>query len=360
MRVPRDLHPVAWWLWALGLAVAASHTTNPILLVLVLGCVGLVVTVKRTEAPWARAFRVYLVLALLVVAIRVVFQALLGTGTGSDDVVLFTFPEVPLPRWTAGVQLGGPVELGGVLRAAYDGMRLATLLCCVGAANTLANPRRALRSLPGALYEIGVAVVIALTVAPQVIESGQRVLRARRLRGNPGGRLSQFRGVAIPVLQDALTRSIALAASMDSRGYGRTARGAPTRRPLTGACLVVGLLGLCVGAYGLLDGTVPALLGAPTLLVGVLLCGAGLVVGGRRVRRTSYRPDPWRLPEWVVAGSGIAAAVLFAADGTTQVANPLTMPLVGWLPLVAVVVACLPVLAAPAPRPLATAGAGVA
>ena len=28
-RLPRDLHPVAWWLWALGLAAAASLTTNP-------------------------------------------------------------------------------------------------------------------------------------------------------------------------------------------------------------------------------------------------------------------------------------------------------------------------------------------
>ena len=27
--LPRDLHPVAWWGWALGLAVAASSTTNP-------------------------------------------------------------------------------------------------------------------------------------------------------------------------------------------------------------------------------------------------------------------------------------------------------------------------------------------
>ena len=29
---PRWLHPGAWWLWALGLATAASRTTNPLLL----------------------------------------------------------------------------------------------------------------------------------------------------------------------------------------------------------------------------------------------------------------------------------------------------------------------------------------
>ena len=39
-RLPRDLHPAAWWLWALALAAAASRTTNPLLLALVLATVG--------------------------------------------------------------------------------------------------------------------------------------------------------------------------------------------------------------------------------------------------------------------------------------------------------------------------------
>ena len=36
-RLPRALHPGAWWLWALGMAAAASRTTNPILLLLIVG-----------------------------------------------------------------------------------------------------------------------------------------------------------------------------------------------------------------------------------------------------------------------------------------------------------------------------------
>ena len=70
------------------------------------------------------------------------------------------------------------MSLEGVLAAVYDGLRLATLLLCVGAANVLANPKRLLQSMPAALHEIGVAVTVALSVAPQLIESGQRV-RAR-------------------------------------------------------------------------------------------------------------------------------------------------------------------------------------
>ena len=42
-RLPRDLHPVAWWVWAIGLAAAASFTTNPFLLLLLVGVAAVVV-----------------------------------------------------------------------------------------------------------------------------------------------------------------------------------------------------------------------------------------------------------------------------------------------------------------------------
>ena len=45
-----------------------------------------------------------------------------------------------------------------------------------------------------------------------------------------------------------------LAAAMDSRGYGRTGRSTAASRRATAGLMVAGMLGLCVGAYGLLDG----------------------------------------------------------------------------------------------------------
>jgi energy-coupling factor transport system permease protein len=56
----------------LGLATAASRTTNPILLILILAVLAFVVANRRGEAPWARAFKYYLFVALAVVAVRVV------------------------------------------------------------------------------------------------------------------------------------------------------------------------------------------------------------------------------------------------------------------------------------------------
>lgn len=355
-RLPRTLHPVAWWVWALGLATAASRTTNPVLLLLIVAVLGVVVAARRGEAPWARAFRYYLGLALAVVVIRVAFRSLFGGAVDVTTVhVLVTLPRIPLPRWAAGIQLGGAVTLEGTVGALYDGLRLGVLLCCLGAANSLANPKRALRVLPGALYELGVAVVVSLSVAPQLVESVQRVRRARRLRGDTAVGRHALRSIAIPVLEDALERSLRLAAAMDSRGYGRTGTASPRDRRVTGVLMIGGMAGLCAGAYGLVDAGAPGVLGLPALLAGAALCCVGLVLGGRRVRRSQYRPDPWALAEWVVAVSAVVpAAVLVAAVGHGVAAlNPSTDPLV-WptlpaIPTVAILFAAVAGVAAPPP-----------
>jgi energy-coupling factor transport system permease protein len=354
-RLPRALHPIAWWLWALALATAASRTTNPLLLVLVIGVLGLVVTSRRTDAPWARAYRYYILLAVTVIGIRVAFRAVFASGVTPSDHILFRLPLLPTPHWYAGVRIGGPVSLEAVLSAAFDGLRLACLLCCVGAANTLANPKRALRVLPGALYELGVAVTVALSVAPQLVESVQRVARARRLRAGRSRGLKAIRAVAIPVLHDALDRSLRLAAAMDSRGYGRTGSAPPGTRRLTAALMLTGLAGLCVGAYGLLDPTVPHRVGLGGLAGGVTLCVAGLAAGGRRVTRTRYRPDPWGWPEWAVAACGVFAAVVLSLHTGYDPAAldpslyPLSWPALPAIPALAILVTALAAYAAPPP-----------
>ena len=140
--MPRALHPGAWWLWATGLATAASRTTNPLLLRLVLAVAGLRRGRRRSDAPWARAYGFYLRMGLVVIAIRVVFAALFGAPMPGN--VLVHLPEVTLPDWAAGVRLGGDVTLRPMLVAAvYAGLQLATMLACVGAANALANPQAA-------------------------------------------------------------------------------------------------------------------------------------------------------------------------------------------------------------------------
>ena len=305
--LPRDLHPAAWWVWALGLAVAATRTTNPWLLLTIVAVAGYVVVARRTEAPWALAFRLYLYLGAFIVAIRVFFRVVFGGAEGST--IILRLPEIPLPEWAAGIRLFGDVSAESLLGGLYDGMRLATMVICLGAANALANPKWLLKAMPPALYEVGTAVIVALSVFPQLAESVLRVRRARRLRGGSGKKkVKALHTILIPVLEDALSRSLQLAASMDSRGYGRAGAVEARARLITGTLMITGLLDVCVGVYATLNGSTPRYLAAPVLSAGVVIGLIGFWSAGKRVRRTRYRPDRWQPPEIVVALSGIAVA----------------------------------------------------
>jgi energy-coupling factor transport system permease protein len=362
LTYPRSLHPGAWWLWAVALAAAASRTQNPVPLALILVVTGFVVAARRSNAPWARSYVAFLKLSLLIIVVRILFQALLSAGA-QGPTVLFTLPSLPMPEGS-GLKLGGVVSLEAILRAFYEGLQLATILCCVGAANALGSARRLLRYVPGALYEVGVACVIALTFAPQLVTDAARVRAAHRLRGQNGTGLRSLRRLAMPVLEGALERSVDLAAAMDSRGYGRTTDESAGARRLTGVLVFGGLLGVCIGIYGLLDGTASTWLGMPMLLVGLGVAGVGLHVGGRRSGRTRYRPDPWALPEWLVSACGVVAATAVFVDVHLHpadffLASVTDVPPVPLLSVAGILVGALPAFLSP-PLPPAASPSGPA
>lgn len=328
-RLSRNLHPLAWWIWAISLAIVATRTTNPLLLVLIICCVGFVVANRRGDAFWSRAFRYYLLLGVFVIAVRIFCRSLFGGDVVTKGAtVLFSTPHIPLPVH-AGVQLGGAVTLNATLTALYGGLSLATLLCCIGAANALSNPKRALALLPGAFYELGVAVVVAISVAPQLIESISRVRKARTLRG---GKRKGHRGVSrvvIPVVADAFDRSLHLAAAMDARGYGRKGTTTPKMRRLISVLLIGGLCALCVGLYGVVDESVPRALGVGGFACGVSVSLVAIYLAGKGVKRSRYRPDRFGAAEWMVVATGLIPAVeAFGRFGIkTSTLHPATMPL---------------------------------
>ncbi len=343
------------------MATAASRTTNLLVLGLILAVVSLVVSARRGSAPWARGFKYYLYLALFIVGIRVVFRALLDAGAGTT--VLFTLPEIPLPEAAAGIRIGGAVTAEAIVAAVREGLRLATLIICIGAANVLANPKRLLAAVPAALHEVAVAVTVGLSVAPQLVESAQRVHRARRLRGDVGRRTHVLRDIVVPVATDALDRSLLLAAAMDSRGHGRGNAVSKSQGRSMVLLALGSLMGLCVGAYAWLDASMPRVLGAPMLAAGVLMAVGATALSGRRVSRTRYRPDPWSIAEWAVSACGVLCAVgLFRAASIDPMGiNPsptqLAWPQLPATALLSVLIGALPAVLAPpmeVPRPVSS------
>lgn len=344
-RAARYLHPLAWWAWAVGLMVAATRTTNPVILGLILGCLSLVVAARRPLAPWAGAYTAALRLGLVVLIARTVLQVVLGAPVGVTTAV--RLPELPLPTWMAGIRVGGLVTWESVVIGLCEGLRLATIIACVGAANSLAAPSRLLRSVPAALYEVGVAVVVALTFAPHLLQDARRIRAARRLRGHQDGRIAGFARAAGPVLDGGLERSIQLAAAMDSRGYGRSGDLGPAQRAQQAALLLGGLVGMLVGLYGLFDSAAPRWLGWPLLAAGAAAAALGMRAAGRRSARTTYRPDPWRAPEWLTSLTGVLVAGCFVAVAAPEHLAMPTVPL--GVPVVTpVILACLLLSTGPA------------
>ena len=150
--------------------------------------------------------------------------------------MLLDLPAIPLPGWVAGHHAARPGRPASRCSpACTTGCGWPRIVICVGAANALANPKRLLRSVPPALYEIGTALVVARVRAARSSPTacGGSAPRRRCAAGEPAGS-ARLRRLLVPVLEDALERSLALAAGMDARGYGRTGDLGRGRRRATG------------------------------------------------------------------------------------------------------------------------------
>lgn len=349
----RLLHPFAWWLWALALGYAALRTTNILLLAVIIAVSWVVVAARRPDTPWASGYATFLRLGVFVVALRVVLEIAFGQRLPGN--VLFTTPQITLPEWVAGTSIGGPVTVAALVGAVAAGLQLAALLACVGAANSLTSPARLLRALPAPFYEVGLVVTVGLSFAPLATVGARRVREARRLRGRPDRGLAAVRGVAVPVLEGALDQALALAASMDSRGYGRRGDLGSTRRRVAAAATLAAVVLTGAGAYALFGG-VPAL--APVaFLLAAFAFGTSVVIVRTGAPRTRYRPDPWRAAESLTV---LVAAIVAVAYTVTARIDPLALvpPLVPAsvppLPVFATgatLLALLPAVVTPIPPP---------
>jgi energy-coupling factor transporter transmembrane protein EcfT len=211
----KSLHPLTWWIWSMLIVGAVVVTNNAWVAGFAIAVAAISVLNFAEKAPWSKSFWFSLKLGSFILVIRTLVGVLIGVPI--PGTALFTIPILPLPSWIAGIRIGGVVTQERLLSSIHEGLIIITVIALFGAAVSLTSPHKLLRITPVVIYEFGVATVIATSALPQLVLSASRIRRARALRGDEN---PSWRSIAIPLLEDSLSRSLELAAAMDSRGYG--------------------------------------------------------------------------------------------------------------------------------------------
>ena len=218
-------HPLMWWVWAVIISAFVLITNETLVSWAAILAAFFLVSRFQMQSYWYASFRWAVRFALFAFAFRMVIGFLIGVPMPGR--VIFEIPQIQLPDFLVGIRVGGPVTMQRLESAFSEASLLVAMILIFATANSLSNPHALLRVLPKRFYGIGLAGVIATSVAPQTARSINRVRNAKRLRGQATGKLTSWRGIGMPVIEDALERSIDLAASLESRGYGLIAK--PTR-----------------------------------------------------------------------------------------------------------------------------------
>lgn len=211
------VHVLTWWFSAALVSLVVIRQGNIYLSLAVIAIALFLGQKYGADSPWRGALRISLILAIFTVAFRLCIATFIGVGYDAEP--LFTLPRLELPSWLAGIIIGGPVSSARLGAALASGITLAAIIILVGAAQSLSSPRRLLRALPTPFYDFALVIVIATSLVPQFVQSVQRIRRAFEIRdlGHPS-----ILQIATPVVEDCLERTLALAASMDIRGFGIT------------------------------------------------------------------------------------------------------------------------------------------
>ncbi|TFC16074.1 ATP-binding cassette domain-containing protein [Cryobacterium algoritolerans] len=159
--------------------------------------------------------RAAVILAVGFVVLRVGYRVLFGGASGSG-LLLLDLPRVALAGPFSQVGLLGPVTAGGLANAALSALPVAALILVFGVLNAVVDVSRlfARGAGRGPLRTVSRALVIAWATFPALLDSVRRVRVAGRLRGE-----RSIRALLVPVFEQTIERSLALAASMETRGF---------------------------------------------------------------------------------------------------------------------------------------------
>ncbi len=212
------MNSITWWLWSIILAATTIRTQSNLFMLILILIFVLVVNRRQNLEKWGNPFKLTVQLAVAAMLIRMIFAVLIGTPLPGN--VVFSLPQLQLPDWLAGVRVGGDVTSERLMLVFSESMKFAIVIIAFGAASALSSPVQLIKMISGRVYLFGVVLIIAISVLPQIVQSFNRVLAARRMRGLERLSVKNFRSVITPVLEESLERALDLSAAMESRGFG--------------------------------------------------------------------------------------------------------------------------------------------
>ena len=164
-------------------------------------------------------------LAVGFVLLRVGYRAVFG-GVSGPGLLLLDLPRIPLAGPFSHIALLGPVTTGGLAAATLSALPVAALILVFGVLNAVVDVSRlfARGARRGPLRTVSRALVIAWATFPALLDSVRRVRVAGLLRGE-----RSIPALLVPVFEQTIERALALAASMEARGFAAA-------RVVDGAC----------------------------------------------------------------------------------------------------------------------------
>lgn len=278
-RATRPAHTRAMTLWLLGSLALVFVSDDPWTSVVAI----LAASAVAATGDKKSTFKGFFVLGIFALLMRTVLFTLTG-HTGPP--ILFHLPQIQLPGLFGGITLGGPVSVQVVLSAIVEGLRLLAAMSILGAFLATADIVDLLRLVPSFLFEAGLVVNIALVFAPQLARTATDVRDAQKMRGIGTKGHKALRPLFVPVLATALERSVSLAESMDSRGFGF--KGPNPRVEIRPSVALWSGIGLAVCSSLWAMGIVEIWTIGPAVLGGLVLFWSLRRVGKTSVR-TRYR-----------------------------------------------------------------------
>ncbi|HEX2849264.1 MAG TPA: energy-coupling factor transporter transmembrane component T [Acidimicrobiales bacterium] len=334
--------------WALAAAAVVQLAPNPVYVTVVIAIAALVLEAHAKDAPLAGAFPVLLLAGVAFGALRVALTALTAHAGGAAIVHL---PHLTLPTVLGGFTVGGSIETGVVVRAAADAWVIVGIVAVFGAFNGVVSHYELVQAAPRAFYEIGLAITVALAFVPSTLAAIGAVREADRAR--TGGRVirrGRLLRQLVPILETGMERAVALAESMDSRGFGH--RGA-SRSDAVSGWLGAGALLTIAAAFVALVARAAATASA-LLAIGAIALAAAITLASRGTRRVRYRSRRLSGRDWMLAGTAWIAPAGLALVGATHDASldwpasvlgaPLGLPPVSVAALACVLALAIPML----------------